>query len=292
MPCFIGAPMIHPFRETSPDHFGHAPIKAAAGSPVIRRPGLQVRSWGYHVLMVLVLGGQVLMRVLRGRVQRHRVMEQMMTAGPGALLPVLMINVLAGMIFTIQTAREMIRLGFLQALGGAFALGFCRELAPILSAAILAGQVGSAFAAEIGSMKITEQLDALKVLRTDPIDYLVVPRTVACCVMLPILTLMGLVLGVGGGVMLAQQLYQVEPSIFLNSVQAMLEPTDLLTVMMKSIIFGALIALAGCSWGLTTTSTKNLGQSATSAVVMTWISLFLVDLLVTLAVFHGVPSTH
>lgn len=242
--------------------------------------------------MILVLGGQVLMRILRGRVQRHRVMEQMMTAGPGALLPVLMINVLAGMIFTLQTAREMMRLGFLQALGGAFALGFCRELAPILSAAILAGQVGSAFAAEIGSMKITEQIDALKVLRTDPIDYLVVPRTVACCVMLPILTLMGLVLGVGGGVLLAQQLYQMEPSIFLDSVQAMLEPADLLTVMIKSIIFGALIALAGCSWGLTTTSSKTLGQSATSAVVMTWIALFMVDLLVTLMVFHGVQVTY
>ncbi|MGD1907633.1 MAG: MlaE family lipid ABC transporter permease subunit [Leptolyngbyaceae cyanobacterium] len=281
--------MIHPFRDTSPDSFAQAPMNSLA---TIRRPGLQVRSWSYHILMVLVLGGQVLMRLLRGRVQRHRVMEQMMAAGPGALLPVVMINVLAGMIFTIQTAREMMRLGFLQALGGAFALGFCRELAPILSAAILAGQVGSAFAAEIGSMKITEQIDALKVLRTDPIDYLVVPRTVACCVMLPILTLMGLVLGVGGGVLLAQQLYQVEPSIFLDSVQAMLEPSDLLTVVIKSIIFGALIALSGCSWGLTTTSTKHLGQSATSAVVMTWIALFLVDLLITLLVFHGVQTNY
>ncbi len=260
--------------------------------PPVRRPGLQVRSWSYHILMVLVLGGQVLMRLLRGRVQRHRVIEQMMAAGPGALLPVLMINVLAGMIFTIQTAREMTRLGFLQALGGAFALGFCRELAPILSAAILAGQVGSAFAAEIGSMKITEQIDALRVLRTDPIDYLVVPRTVACCVMLPILTMMGLVLGVGGGVIVARQLYGVEPAIFLDSVQMMLEPADLLTVMVKSVIFGALIALAGCSWGLTTTSSKNLGQSATSAVVMTWIALFVVDLAVTLLVFHGVKATH
>jgi phospholipid/cholesterol/gamma-HCH transport system permease protein len=135
-----------------------------------------------------------------------------------------MTNLFAGMIFAIQTAREMERFGVLTALGGAFALGFCRELAPILSAAILAGQVGSAFAAEIGSMKITEQIDALKVLRTDPIDYLVVPRVLACCIMLPMLTMMGLVLGVLGGAFIANRLYELQPSVFLESVQACWSP--------------------------------------------------------------------
>ena len=176
----------------------------------------------------------------------------------------------------------MERFGVLPALGGAFALGFCRELAPILSAAILAGQVGSAFAAEIGSMKITEQIDALKVLRTDPIDYLVVPRVLACCIMLPMLTMMGLVLGVLGGVFIAYRLYELQPSVFLESVQALLEPTDLIAVLLKSVIFGAMIALSGCCWGLTTTCSKTLGRSATSAVVTTWVSLFVVDFFITL----------
>jgi phospholipid/cholesterol/gamma-HCH transport system permease protein len=258
----------------------------SAAPPPYEQP--LARSCPYHILMGSILGGQVLMRILRGRVQRHRVMEHMVAAGPGALAPVLMTNLFAGMIFAIQTAREMARFGTLHALGGAFALGFCRELAPILTAAILAGQVGSAFAAEIGSMKITEQIDALKVLRTDPIEYLVVPRVVACCVMLPILTMLGLVLGVGGGLFAAHLLYDVQAPIFLNSVQGLLEPVDLFAVLLKAVIFGAMTALAGCTWGLTTTCSKGLGRATTSAVVTTWVGLFVVDFFITLILFHGV----
>ena len=161
-----------------------------------------------------------------------------------------------------------------------------------MTAAILAGQVGSAFAAEIGGMKITEQIDALKVLRTDPIDYLVVPRVVACCVMLPVLTMLGLVLGVGGGLLAAIQFYGVQGSIFLESVQMLLEPRDLMAVLLKSVIFGAMIALAGCAWGLTTTCSKGLGRSATAAVVTTWVSLFVVDFFITVLLFHGVPLNY
>jgi len=258
----------------------------AAPPPPYEQP--LARSCPYHLLMGTLLGGQVLMRILRGRVQRHRVMEHMVAAGPGALTPVLMTNLFAGMIFAIQTAREMARFGTLYALGGAFALGFCRELAPILTAAILVGQVGSAFAAEIGSMKITEQIDALKVLRTDPIEYLVVPRVVACCVMLPILTMLGLVLGVGGGLLAAHLLYDVQAPIFLDSVQELLAPIDLFAVLLKAVIFGAMTALAGCTWGLTTTCSKGLGRSTTSAVVTTWVGLFVVDFFITLILFHGV----
>jgi phospholipid/cholesterol/gamma-HCH transport system permease protein len=285
--------MIHPFRETSPDPYRDEVVPNSYRDRVPRLVNnLNVRSCTYHILMALVLGGQVLMRVLQGRVRRHLVMEHMVAAGPGALMPVLMTNLFAGMIFAIQTAREMERFGVLTALGGAFALGFCRELAPILSAAILAGQVGSAFAAEIGSMKITEQIDALKVLRTDPIDYLVVPRVLACCIMLPMLTMMGLVLGVLGGAFIANRLYELQPSVFLESVQALLEPTDLIAVLMKSVIFGAMIALAGCCWGLTTTCSKTLGRSATSAVVTTWVSIFVVDFFVTLILFHGIQFSY
>lgn len=207
-------------------------------------------------------------------------------------MPVLMTNLFAGMIFSVQTAREMARYGAINALGGAFALGFCRELAPILTAAILAGQVGSAFAAEIGGMKITEQIDALKVLRTDPIDYLVVPRVVACCVMLPVLTVTGLVLGVSGGFFAANVFYNVQGSIFFGSVQTLLEPMDLLAVLLKAIIFGAMIALAGCIWGLTTTTSKGLGRAATSAVVTTWVGLFVIDFFITVLLFHGLQVMH
>ena len=248
---------------------------------------LRQRSSAFHVVMACLLGGQVLMRLLRGRVHRQRVLDQMVSAGPGALVPVLMINIFAGMIFTIQTARELERFGAIHALGGAFAMAFCRELAPILSAAVLAGQVGTAFAAEIGCMKVTDQIDALKVLRTDPIDYLVVPRVVACCLMLPALTVLGMVLGLGAGAAVALHFYQVSPNQFLESVRSLMMLNDLVAVLIKSVLFGAMVALAGCTWGLTTTCSRSVGQSATSAVVMTWVGLFMVDFVLSLVLFDG-----
>ena len=231
------------------------------------------------------------MRLIQGRVSYRHVMEHMISAGPCSLTPALMTNLFAGMIFTIQTARELADYGALHALGGAFAVAFCRELSPILTAAILAGQVGSAFASEIGCMKVTEQIDALKVLRTDPVDYLVTPRVVACCVMLPVLTVISLVIGIGGGLFVAQFFYQAPPSVFLESIRSVLDLTDLMTVLFKAVIFGAMIALSGCSWGLTTTNSKSVGRSATAAVVTTWVSLFVIDFFLSLILFGDLGVT-
>ncbi|MBD1915914.1 MlaE family lipid ABC transporter permease subunit [Phormidium sp. FACHB-322] len=237
--------------------------------------------------MACFLGGQVLMRILRGRVNGQRTLEQMVAAGPLTLTPVLLTNVFAGMIFTVQTARELERFGAMHALGGAFAMAFCRELAPILTAAIMAGQVGTAYAAEIGCMKVTDQIDALKVLRTDPINYLVVPRVVACCVMLPVLTVLGLVLGIVGGAGVAFLLYEMPAGQFLDSVRSLMVLNDLIAVLIKSVLFGAIVALAGCTWGLTTTCSRSVGRAATSAVVTTWVGLFMVDFFLSLVLFGG-----
>lgn len=284
--------MVKAFRS-APRQRSRRPDSWVAPSPEVSEASYTQpqQSWFYHLLMGVFLGGQVLIRLLRGRIQRQLVLDQMVIAGPGALTPVLMTNVFAGMIFTIQTARELDRFGMLSALGGAFALAFCRELAPVLSAAILAGQVGSAFAAEIGCMKVTDQIDALKVLKTDPINYLVAPRVLACALMLPILTILGLVAGVGGGLLVATQLYGLPPQVFLDSVRSALIPMDLTAVMVKSLLFGSMIALSGCCWGLTTTCSRSVGRAATAAVVSTWVSLFAVDFLLSLLLFHTLGVT-
>jgi phospholipid/cholesterol/gamma-HCH transport system permease protein len=201
-----------------------------------------------------------------------------------------LVNGFAGMIFTIQTARELIRFDAVSTVGGAFALAFCRELAPILTASIIAGQVGSAFAAEIGEMRVTEQIDALHILKTDPIDYLVLPRVIACSLMLPILTIIGLVVGIAGGVFAAGQFYQILPEVFLESVRNFLVIPDVLIVFLKGLIFGLLIAVIGCSWGITTVGgAKQVGESATAAVVTTWVSIFIVDFFLSLLLYEN-PS--
>jgi phospholipid/cholesterol/gamma-HCH transport system permease protein len=243
-------------------------------------------------LMAVFLGGQVPVRMVTGRLYRRNILEHMFTAGPNSLQPVLMTNFFAGMIFTIQTGRQLAHYNALDALGGAFSIAFCRELAPILTASVIAGQVGSAFAAEIGSMCVTEQIDALQMLKTDPVDYLVVPRVIACCMMLPIMTVLGLVTGISGGVFIASALFNLSMAEFMRSVQSMLVLSDLFMIVIKALVFGAIVAVLGCSWGLTTIGgVKGVGQSVTSAVVTTWVSIFVVNFFLSLVLFHelGTP---
>lgn len=245
------------------------------------------QQWIWRFLATLLLGGQIVVRILKGKMRYHQILEEMVTVGPGSISSVLLTTCFAAMIFTVQTAQELIKYGAVNTVGGAVAIAFCRELAPILTASVVAGQVGSAYAAEIGAMQVTEQIDALLMLRTNPIDYLVIPRVVACCLMLPILTVIALVTGIASSVFIANRLYQIEPNIFLNSIREFLTIKDLLMVLVKSFLFGAVVALIGCGWGLTTNGgVKGVGKSATAAVVTAWVCIFIVDFFLTLVTFQ------
>lgn len=245
------------------------------------------QQWICRFLATMLLGGQIIVRILQGKARYHQILEEMVTVGPGSLYSVLLTTCFAAMIFTVQTAQELIKYGAVNTIGGAFAIAFCRELAPILTASVVAGQVGSAYAAEIGAMQVTEQIDALLMLKTNPIDYLVIPRVIACCLMLPVLTVIALIVGIGGSVFIANLLYQIEPASFLNSIREFLTLKDLLMVLVKSFFFGTVIALIGCSLGLTTKGgVKGVGQSATAAVVTSWIWIFIVDFFLTLITFE------
>ncbi|MBH8562502.1 MlaE family lipid ABC transporter permease subunit [Nostoc sp. CENA67] len=248
--------------------------------------GNLVQLWIVRCFAALLLFGQVWLHLLKGKTYYHKILEHMVTTGPASISPVLLVNGFAGMIFTIQTGRELVRFDAVSTVGGAFALAFCRELAPILTASIIAGQVGSAFAAEIGAMQVTEQIDALYMLKTDPIDYLVIPRVIACCLMMPIMMIFALLIGIIGGAFAAKHFFQVFPDTFLESVRNFLDPSDLSIILLKGVIFGAVVAVIGCSWGLTTKGgAKEVGESATKAVVTTWVSIFIMDFFLSLVLF-------
>ena len=248
--------------------------------------------WFKRFFVAILLAGQVWLRILKGKVSGSLVMEHLATVGLGSLRAVLLIAFFAGMIFTVQSARELIRFGAVGAVGGAFAIAFCRELAPVLTAGVVAGQVGSGFAAEIGEMQVTEQVDALYMLKTNPVDYLVLPRVVACCIMLPILTIFSLVVGIAGGTLVAAIFYHLPAGMFLESVRNFLQPWDLVTVGIKGLIFGAIIGIIGCAWGLTTTGGgKGVGRSATAAVVTAWVSIFIADFGLSLLMFQELGIT-
>jgi phospholipid/cholesterol/gamma-HCH transport system permease protein len=246
-------------------------------------------SWFQRLIAAGFLAGQVIFHLIEGKIHRRNTIEQMAVVGPESLAISLVTASFVGMVFTIQVAREFITLGATTAVGGVLAIALARELAPVLTAVVIAGRVGSAFAAEIGTMRVTEQIDALYMLKTDPIDYLVTPRVLACSLMLPILTVFSLITGLTGGMIVAAQLYDISPLIFINSIRNFIELWDLLSFTIKSIIFGGIIAIIGCSWGLTTTGgAKGVGQSTTTAVVTSLLAIFIVNFFLSWVMFQGV----
>ena len=250
-----------------------------------------IRLWLERLTAAIFLGGQTIVHLLKAKIHRRNTMEQMAAVGPDSLWIALVTAAFVGMVFTIQVAREFLYFGAGQAVGGVLALALTRELAPVLTAVVIAGRVGSAFAAEIGTMRVTEQIDALYILKTDPIDYLVLPRVVACCLMLPILTLLSLIVGITGGLIISSSLYGISQAIFLDSIRNFMQIWDVLSALVKSIVFGGLVAVIGCSWGLTTTGgAKGVGQSTTTAVVTALLAIFIANFFLSWLMFQGTGS--
>ncbi|PZV11912.1 MAG: ABC transporter permease [Leptolyngbya sp.] len=248
--------------------------------------------WSQRLLAAILLGGQVVVRLFTGRIHRRNTLEQMAIVGPASLLIVLMTAICIGLVFTIQVSREFISLGAESAVGGVLAIALSRELSPVLTAVVVAGRVGSAFAAELGTMRVSEQIDALYVLKTDPIEYLVIPRVIACCVMLPLLTIFSLFIGLGSGYLVATNVYGISQTLFLESIQDFLKLWDLFSAPIKSFVFGSMIAIIGCSWGLTTTGgAKGVGQSTTTAVVTSLLAIFISDFLLSWIMFQGLGTS-
>lgn len=227
-----------------------------------------------------------------GKIHRRNTLEQMSVVGPESLLVSLLTATFVGMVFTIQVAKEFIDFGAATVVGGVLAISLTRELGPVLTGVILAGRVSSAFAAEIGTMRVTEQIDALQMLNTDPVDFLVIPRLLACCLMLPLLTILCLMAGMAGGLLVASNLYQIPPQVFIDSAKNFLKLWDLWSAILKAVVFGALIAIIGSSWGLTTTGgAKGVGQSTTAAVVTSLLSIFISNFFLSWVMFGGINST-
>ncbi|WP_193198282.1 MlaE family lipid ABC transporter permease subunit [Nostoc sp. MG11] len=247
--------------------------------------------WSQRLLAAIFLGGQVLVHLLRGKIHRRNTLDQMAAVGPDSLFIALLTAIFVGAVFTIQVAREFINFGAGNIVGGVLSVALTRELSPVLTAVILAGRVGSAFAAEIGTMRVTEQIDAMLMLKTDPIDYLVIPRVLACCLMLPVLTLLSLVTGMLGGLIIATNIYNLSDTVFLDSARNFLDIWDIFSAMIKACCFGTFIAVIGCSWGLTTTGgAKGVGQSTTTAVVTALLIIFISNFFLSWLMFQGAGS--
>ncbi|MBW4530547.1 MAG: ABC transporter permease [Aphanothece saxicola GSE-SYN-MK-01-06B] len=242
--------------------------------------------WLQRLGSSLMIGGQAVSAIARGRIGMVDLVQELLEAGPGSFLIVLITALAAGTVFNIQVAAELSKQGASSAVGGLLALGLSREIAPLLTATLLTGKVATAYAAQLGTMKVTEQIDAITMLRTDPVQYLVVPRVLAMVVMAPVQCLLFFWMAIWSGQVSSTLLYSIPPTVFWNSVRVWMEPDDLPSMLLKALVFGLMIAVIACGWGLTTRGgPKEVGTSTTGAVVMILVSVALVDVLLTQLLF-------
>ena len=250
---------------------------------------------GHFVISVLeYIGGSVRLFtesmgfLMRGKFRLALTVNQMSFLGVNSLLIVLMTTTFAGMVIALQLAHVAVQYGVGKMVGGSASLAMARELGPMLTAIVVAGRAGSAITAEIGSMKVTEQIDALKMLAVSPIGYLVVPRLLALVLMMPLLTLFSDISGLVGGSIVANESAGIPYQVFWDSVRRMTLPDDLMKGLFKSLIFGIEVAIVSCYQGLNAgRGAAGVGKATTGSVVVSMVVIFITNFILTSFLFPG-----
>src|SRR5579871_1175743 len=228
------------------------------------------------------LTGRALINVIRPPHYLDDTLTQMDTIGFGSLMIVVLVSFASGLIITMQMSRALAQYGATGQVGQIVAITIVRELGPLLTAIVVAGRNASGIASELGSMKVTEQIDAMRALGTDPIQKLVTPRMIALAVMLPVLTILADFIGMVGGFLIAYFNIGLTPDQYWRTAYRALEYNDLAQGLIKPFLFGFVISLVGCFYGLRTTGgTQGVGRATTEAVVVASVWVFLLTSLIT-----------
>lgn len=214
------------------------------------------------------------------------VIRQMALLGADSLPIVLMTILCTGMVFSVQTAKEFVRLGASSSVGGIVAIAMARELVPVLVGVVVAGRIGAAIAAELGTMKVTEQIDALKVMAANPVSFLVVPRFIAMVLMMPLLVVFANFIGNIGGWVVAHYYAGIGTFTYANSIKTIADFYDIFGGMVKSCFFGGIIAIVGCYKGLTAPNgAEGVGLATTASVVMSIILIFIFNYFLSIVIY-------
>lgn len=249
----------------------------------------KIGSWVLQVLTYF--GGIVLLlwhtvRQMRYRPQAPHIIKQMAHLGVDTLPIIFLTMLFTGMVIALQTAHEFIKYGAQSTVGGIVAIAMGRELAPVLSGVVAAGRVGAAITAEISTMKVTEQIDALKVMATNPVRYLVVPRLIACMIMLPLLVVFANIIGSIGGYIVATGYTGINSVTYTESIKHLTVLHDITGGLVKAIFFGAVIAIIGCYQGLNAPNgAEGVGKATTASVVGSIITIFIANCFLSLVLY-------
>jgi len=216
--------------------------------------------------------------------RRETILPNFYQIGVLSLPVVALTGTFIGMVLVVQSYVQFRNLNMETRLGAVINMSLVRELGPVLAATMLAGRVGSSMAAELGSMRVTEQIDALASMGANPIHYLVVPRFLGCLLLIPALTLMADFMGVAGAFFYAVYLLGIDMHHYLENSQKFVGNFDLFAGVFKSLFFGAAIALIGCNRGFhCDPGAEGVGRAATSAFVYSFVIILLLDLLLGIA---------
>jgi phospholipid/cholesterol/gamma-HCH transport system permease protein len=224
--------------------------------------------------------------VVRLRVRAAETISQCALLGVQSLVIVLLTSLFTGAVISLESAQQAVSYGLESFVGGAVAYGSVRELGPMLTAVVVAGRAGAAIAAELGSMVVTEQIEALRSMGLEPSRFLVVPRLVALLLMLPLLTIFADVVAILGGMWVAHAYAHISYDSFIASVRQSIGFDDVLKGVLKAIVFAIIIAMVGAYQGLSTRGgAAGVGRSTTGAVVLAIILIFISNFVLSFLLF-------
>ncbi len=235
----------------------------------------------------VMLSGRAFGNIFRSPHYTDDIFIQMDTIGIGSLPIVMFIGLFSGLIMGLQSSRALSTYGAQDQIGEILAFTLIRELGPVLVALLVAGRNASGIASELGSMKVTEQIDAMRALGTDPIQKLVTPRLIATAVVLPLLTIIADFIGMIGGYIIAWQMFSMPRSQYWTTTYQDLAYNDMVQGLVKPFAFAIIIALVGCFYGMRTSGgTQGVGKATTRAVVVSSLWIFVVSYFIGLIFVH------
>lgn len=224
--------------------------------------------------------------VLKGKFNPKHYFQQASFIGIDSLGIALVMVTFSGMVISLQIAKEMAKQGAGNYIGALVSLAILRELAPVMTALAVIAMAGSAFAAELSTMQITKQIDALRVLHVHPVRYLVMPRVLAAITMMPLMTCITAFSGIMGGMVVSWMLADIHPGSYLDSVWYQTEFKDIFASLLKAGVFGFLIAILSTTIGINTSGgAKEVGIATTRAVVWSFVASAILDYLLTYFIY-------
>jgi phospholipid/cholesterol/gamma-HCH transport system permease protein len=249
---------------------------------LVAGPLVKARDLALRAGEIALLSGRAFAAMAARPLEVRLWFAQMEQLGVRSLSVAAVATTFTGMVLALQTAYSLPSLGVKYYIGSVVAKSLVRELGPVLTALIVGGRIGAGMTAEIGTMTVTEQIDAMRSMAVDPVKKLVAPKLGAVLVMLPSLTVIGCGLGILGGLLVAVFQLHVQASVYLNNIVQNLALSDIVSGVGKSFVFGYIIAIIGCFNGLHTAGgADGVGRATTDTVVQLSISIMISDYFLT-----------